>query len=68
MRTIHFLSKSGVAWTIWLRIKFLVCVSMTSSCSVNGVTTFFRNLRSKYVFKGADQGLVFHFFICSAAH
>jgi len=23
---------SGVVWSIWLRMQFLVCVSITSSC------------------------------------
>jgi len=37
---------SGVAWPIWLRMQFLVCVSMTSSCSVNSGTIDLQKLRS----------------------
>jgi len=49
---------SGVAWTIWLRMQFLVCVSMTAS--------IFINISSKYDFKCAVRSLVFYFFECLA--
>ena len=37
---------SGVAWAIWLRMQFLVCVSMTSLCSVNSGTICLQKLPS----------------------
>jgi len=38
--------RSDVAWAIWRRMKFLVCVSMTSSCSVNSGTICLQKLPS----------------------
>ena len=37
---------SGAAWAIWLRMQFLVCVLMTSSCSVSGGTICLQKLSS----------------------
>jgi len=37
---------SGVAWAIWLCMQFLVCVSMTSKCSVNSGTICLQKLPS----------------------
>jgi len=39
-----YLQSSGVVCVVWLRMQFLVCVSMTPSCSVNGATTYFKNI------------------------
>ena len=37
-----FPETTGVAWAIWLRMQYLVCVSMTSSCST-AVRLLFKN-------------------------